>query len=591
MTDTNNNLEEKDTIRSSEQIASETVPQIEEFRAIIVEQKDIRGGFQVVTTAPSHPEIEGKFLLYKDTSSGIYRLYAKVNQGWRLIGSTEFLTTLSLDGLSDVVITSVAQGDVFYYNGTNWVNLGAGTSGQFLKTLGPGANPTWADIPASTIIGSFTAYEAVTLGNALCLIAPDVLDQSYSESNQDADQAIGDAAARTYVAQGFQPGAGTYINKLELYLKKTGSPSGDLTVHIYTNSGGAPGNSLGSGTITGSSITTSYAYYTVNFVNPILLQASTDYHIVVTRTAAVNATDYFILGKDTSSPTYHPSASATYAIREGDATPAWTLIGSDIVGDDDYHDAIFKTYKEDTTVAAQVRKTKATSELRTRNFIGFANSSVAAAATVQVNRLPSQTGLTSISPGRSYYLSDTAGAIALTPGSFPFQVAVGKTTTSVENTPPNAAGVPGWVELGSLTWSASSATQTLALGVTYDLVMMIFYYEGAATMNLRLNAISAGNYDYRYFDSGTAIAEASAQTSFELGVQGGSIHAFGQWIISGKHVNGVKSIASAGGSIGTRDANALIDGDLSGDSANLSTISVIPSTTITGKARFYGLII
>jgi hypothetical protein len=50
----------------------------------------------------------------------------------------------NLDGLSDVVITSAAQGDILYFDGSNWVNLPAGTSGNFLKTQGAGANPVWA---------------------------------------------------------------------------------------------------------------------------------------------------------------------------------------------------------------------------------------------------------------------------------------------------------------------------------------------------------------------------------------------------------------------------------------------------------------
>jgi hypothetical protein len=50
----------------------------------------------------------------------------------------------TFDSLTDVVITSAAQGDVIYYNGSNFVNLGPGTSGHFLKTQGAGANPVWA---------------------------------------------------------------------------------------------------------------------------------------------------------------------------------------------------------------------------------------------------------------------------------------------------------------------------------------------------------------------------------------------------------------------------------------------------------------
>jgi len=41
---------------------------------------------------------------------------------------------------------TLAQGDVLYYDGSDLVNLGAGTSGQFLKTQGADANPVWATV-------------------------------------------------------------------------------------------------------------------------------------------------------------------------------------------------------------------------------------------------------------------------------------------------------------------------------------------------------------------------------------------------------------------------------------------------------------
>lgn len=44
-----------------------------------------------------------------------------------------------------IAIGSDAQGDVMYYNGTDWDRLPAGTSGQVLKTNGAGANPSWAN--------------------------------------------------------------------------------------------------------------------------------------------------------------------------------------------------------------------------------------------------------------------------------------------------------------------------------------------------------------------------------------------------------------------------------------------------------------
>lgn len=44
-----------------------------------------------------------------------------------------------LDGIS------TTQGVILYYDGTDWVALSPGISGQFLQTLGAAANPVWAD--------------------------------------------------------------------------------------------------------------------------------------------------------------------------------------------------------------------------------------------------------------------------------------------------------------------------------------------------------------------------------------------------------------------------------------------------------------
>ncbi|MBF0270311.1 MAG: hypothetical protein HQL44_17155 [Alphaproteobacteria bacterium] len=48
--------------------------------------------------------------------------------------------------LDDIAGLTLAQGDVLYFDGTNIVNLGPGTSGQFLKTQGASANPIWDDV-------------------------------------------------------------------------------------------------------------------------------------------------------------------------------------------------------------------------------------------------------------------------------------------------------------------------------------------------------------------------------------------------------------------------------------------------------------
>ena len=53
-------------------------------------------------------------------------------------------------------IASTAQGDIYYNNGSAIARLGAGTSGQFLKTQGTGANPTWGDLSAEA--GKYSFY-------------------------------------------------------------------------------------------------------------------------------------------------------------------------------------------------------------------------------------------------------------------------------------------------------------------------------------------------------------------------------------------------------------------------------------------------
>lgn len=54
-----------------------------------------------------------------------------------------------------LTIAGTAQGDIYYNSGGAIAKLGAGTSGQFLKTLGTGANPAWADNTAGLISTGF----------------------------------------------------------------------------------------------------------------------------------------------------------------------------------------------------------------------------------------------------------------------------------------------------------------------------------------------------------------------------------------------------------------------------------------------------
>jgi hypothetical protein len=73
---------------------------------------------------------------------------------------TGTVSASAFDGLGNKLTYGTdAQGDILYHNGTDIQNLAAGTSGQFLKTLGAAANPVWAAggslaQPPQTVINS-----------------------------------------------------------------------------------------------------------------------------------------------------------------------------------------------------------------------------------------------------------------------------------------------------------------------------------------------------------------------------------------------------------------------------------------------------
>lgn len=92
----------------------------------------------VVTNKTTEVPVSGDFLLFSDTS----------DSGALKKADASILTpSIALDELTDVILTAEAQGALLYRNATGWVNLPAGTNGQFLKTQGSSANPAWEAIP------------------------------------------------------------------------------------------------------------------------------------------------------------------------------------------------------------------------------------------------------------------------------------------------------------------------------------------------------------------------------------------------------------------------------------------------------------
>ena len=73
------------------------------------------------------------------------------------VGDSGDTLALATDAVTGFQVGSDAQGDVLYHDGTDYTRLAAGTSGDFLKTQGAGANPVWASA-GGTNTPDFYAY-------------------------------------------------------------------------------------------------------------------------------------------------------------------------------------------------------------------------------------------------------------------------------------------------------------------------------------------------------------------------------------------------------------------------------------------------
>lgn len=86
------------------------------------------------------------------------KTYDSVGTGnvFKLNGTTVTTASTILD------IVGATQGQVLYRNASNWTILGPGTSGQFLQTQGPAANPIWQTGGGATTSGNRTLIATLT---------------------------------------------------------------------------------------------------------------------------------------------------------------------------------------------------------------------------------------------------------------------------------------------------------------------------------------------------------------------------------------------------------------------------------------------
>jgi hypothetical protein len=156
----------------------------------------------------------------------------------------------------------------------------------------------------------------------------DATDSFSAIGSIDTDDALGDAAARARRSQGWTPSADGAAATLSLFLKKVGAPTDGIYFELYDDDGtGKPGTTLLGGTdkYNGQLLdTVTYTEVPIRILSGSQLTAGTQYHIVVRRTGAVDAANYYILGR-VAAGGYAGGAPAVY----NGAT--WSAVAGDYV--------------------------------------------------------------------------------------------------------------------------------------------------------------------------------------------------------------------------------------------------------------------
>ena len=178
---------------------------------------------------------------------------------------------------------TVTAGDALYFKGNGRV---AKSDADAVDTTFPYAGIAIESgvQGESKIVG--TVGPVVTIPTLTLTDGRLVTGQSNSTSNTTSDLLT---AATQWRAQTFTPGAGeTNVKSVTLNFTKTGSPTGNITAHIYATTGGVPsGASLGNIAVAYSSIATGDNVFT--FASPVTgLSAGTVYAIVIDPGAGVS---------------------------------------------------------------------------------------------------------------------------------------------------------------------------------------------------------------------------------------------------------------------------------------------------------------
>nr|MDQ3015008.1 hypothetical protein [bacterium] len=140
------------------------------------------------------------------------------------------------------------------------------------------------------ITGSAVAANSIALTNDQANDSPSTPPDSITFRN---------SGTTVDLAQSFQVSTTSPINKISLFIRKQGSPA-NATVRIVTDNSGSPGtNTIDTGTLNASAVTTTSGWVDATFVTNVELNAGQTYWIVLDSSSS-SASAYYVIGANSS---------------------------------------------------------------------------------------------------------------------------------------------------------------------------------------------------------------------------------------------------------------------------------------------------
>jgi len=151
------------------------------------------------------------------------------------------------------------------------------------------------------------------------------LTPAEQEITSNSDFEFGRVSPTLDIAQSFKLSDDATINKLSFYVRKVGSPS-NVGVYILADNSGVPSKTvIGTGTLSASAVTGSFAWVDVTFSTPPALADNVRYWLMID--ASADSSKYWVIGSQTNNGYGNGYGMSSASWSAG--TPVWTDAGRD----------------------------------------------------------------------------------------------------------------------------------------------------------------------------------------------------------------------------------------------------------------------